>query len=203
MPIDTWFIYVIAVIGLSFAPGPNGLLVLTHGAIYGHKKTLFTIGGGILGFVILIALSMFGISALLLSSAGLLTLFKWLGGAYLVWMGIQIWRSPAIQLDPIEKVAFISHFALFRQGLLAAVANPKVLLFFTAFLPQFINPARPLFEQFVVMAATFAMVEFLVEYLITRIASRIRPWLERSGKRFNKGCGGLFTLIGLALPLSQ
>jgi threonine/homoserine/homoserine lactone efflux protein len=128
---------------------------------------------------------------------------KWAGGTYLVWMGFQIWRSPAIQLQPLESVAFITHFSLFRQGLLAAISNPKVLLFFSAFLPQFINLEQPIFPQFLVMAATFAVAEFLVEYLISRVASKLRPWLERSGKHFNRGCGGVFALIGIALPLAQ
>ncbi len=100
MALEAWLIYLIAVIGLSFAPGPNGLLALTHGAMYGHRKTLATICGGVLGFIILIALSMFGIGAVLLASSEILTVFKWLGGAYLIWLGIQLWRSPAISLTP-------------------------------------------------------------------------------------------------------
>ncbi len=93
--------------------------------------------------------------------------------------------------------------ALFRQGGLSAVSNPKVLLFFGAFLPQFIDLQRELLPQFFVMAMTFAVIEFSVEYLLARIAHHIRPWLERSGKRFNRFCGGLFALIGAALPMTR
>ena len=89
------------------------------------------------------------------------------------------------------------------QGLLSAMANPKVLLFYGAFLPQFIDPQRGLLLQFVVMAATFASVEFLVEYLLARLAFRIRPWLAKGGKGFNRCCGSLFALIGVALPLGR
>ncbi|OLQ72818.1 lysine transporter LysE [Photobacterium proteolyticum] len=203
MTLETWLIYLVAVIGLSFAPGPNGLLALTHGAMYGHRKTLATICGGVLGFIVLIALSMFGIGAVLLASGEVLTVFKWLGGAYLIWLGLQLWRSPPIRLDPIEGKAIKSNMALFRQGGLAAVSNPKVLLFFGAFLPQFINPEQALLPQFIIMAATFAVVEFTVEYLLARVAYKIRPWLERSGKRFNQGCGGIFAFLGASLPLAQ
>ncbi|MBW3698174.1 LysE family translocator [Vibrio sp. T187] len=203
MPLDTWFIYFIAVIGLTLAPGPSGLLVLTHGVMYGQKKTLFTISGGMFGFVLLMALTMFGISALLLASANLLSIFKWVGGAYLVWLGIKMWLAPPLELKPVEKGRTASNFSLFRQGLLAAIANPKVLLFFAAFLPQFINPELPLFTQFVVMAATFAFVEFCVEYLIAGVAIKLRPWLARTGKRFNQVSGGLFAAIGTSLPLTQ
>ncbi|TWC35695.1 threonine/homoserine/homoserine lactone efflux protein [Pseudomonas sp. SJZ079] len=203
MALHTWLIYLTAVIGLSLTPGPNGLLALSHGALYGHRKTLYTVAGGVIGFVVLIALSMFGIGALLQASAHALIILKWLGGAYLIWLGIQLWRAPALHLTTPEQAPPKSAPSLFRQGLFAAVSNPKVILFYGAFLPQFIDPQRDLWQQFIVMALTFAVVEGLVEYLLARLAHRIRPWLQRSGKGFNRCCGGLFALMGAALPLTK
>jgi threonine/homoserine/homoserine lactone efflux protein len=81
------------------------------------------------------------------------------------------------------------------------VTNPKGLLFFAAFLPQFIDPARSLVVQFAVMAGTFAATEIATELLIASMAHRISPWLKRVGRRFNRACGGLFVAIGIALPL--
>ena len=197
----TWILYTGAAILLSLSPGPNGLLALTHGALYGRRRTLFTIAGGALGFVLLIALSLFGLGALLASSVGWLAALKWLGGLYLVWLGIQVWRSPPIELvaSPLSRPP--SDGVLFRQGLLSAVTNPKGLLFFAAFLPQFIDPARSLALQFVVMAGTFATIEVITEGLVAALAHRVRPWLQRAGRRFNRICGGLFVGIGVALPL--
>ncbi|HDS1679370.1 TPA: LysE family transporter [Pseudomonas putida] len=203
MALDTWFIYLLASIGLSLTPGPNSLLALTHGARYGARRTLFTIFGGVFGFSALIALAMFGLTALLQTSASVLTVLKWVGGAYLVWLGIQLWRSPALHLEMTERAARLSNLGMFRQGLLSAIANPKVLLFYGAFLPQFIDPQRGLLVQFVMMAATFASVECVVEYLLARLAFRIRPWLAKGGKGFNRCCGSLFALIGVALPLGR
>lgn len=203
MALHTWLIYLLAVTGLSLTPGPNSLLALTHGALYGHRRSLFTIAGGSAGFVLLIALSMLGIGALLQASAGALVVLKFAGGAYLVWLGVQLWRAPAIHLSASTAAPPRKNRALFRQGLLAAISNPKVLLFYGAFLPQFIDAQRSLLPQFAVMAASFAVVEFAVEYLLARLAHRIRPWLERSGRRFNKACGGLFALMGVALPLTR
>ncbi|MFV3289762.1 LysE family translocator [Pseudomonas sp. NY11955] len=203
MALDTWLIYLLASIGLSLTPGPNSLLALTHGALYGARRTLFTIVGGVFGFSALIALAMFGLSALLQTSASVLGVLKWVGGAYLIWLGVQLWRSPGLQLELTERSARLGNGGLFRQGLLSAMANPKVLLFYGAFLPQFIDPQRGLMLQFVVMAATFASVEFLVEYLLARLAFRIRPWLAKGGKGFNRCCGSLFALIGVALPLGR
>ncbi|MFT0519267.1 LysE family translocator [Pseudomonas faucium] len=203
MALDTWLLYLLASIGLSLTPGPNSLLALTHGALYGARRTLFTIVGGVFGFSALIALAMFGLSALLQASASVLTVLKWVGGAYLLWLGIQLWRSPALQLEASQRTASLGNADLFRQGLLSAVANPKVLLFYGAFLPQFLDPQRGLLLQFVIMAATFASVEFVVEYLLARMAFRVRPWLAKGGKGFNRCCGSLFVLIGVALPLSR
>ncbi len=203
MALHTLLLYLVAAVGLSLTPGPNSLLVLTHGALHGHRKTWFTVGGGALGFVALIALSMLGIGALLQASAGALTVLKFLGGAYLVWLGIQLWRAPAIHLRAVADPAHTRGADMFRQGLFTAVSNPKALLFYGAFLPQFIDPKRDLMLQFVVMATIFVAVEIVVEYLLALMAHRIRPWLERAGKNFNRGCGGMFVAMGVALPMTR
>jgi threonine/homoserine/homoserine lactone efflux protein len=174
---------------------------LTHGALYGRRKALFTVFGGAFGFSTVIALSMFGIGALLQASLLWLTILKWVGGAYLVWLGIQVWRSPPIDLAHQVPAASGSHWPLFRQGALAALTNPKAILFFAAFLPQFVDPARSLPVQFAIMVATFAVVEIVYEVTVASLAHRISPWLRRVGKRFNRTCGGLFIAIGVALPL--
>ena len=202
MTLHTWLIYLLAAIGLSLSPGPNGLLALTHGALHGRRKALYTIFGGVLGFVAVIALSMFGIGALLKASLVWLTVMKWVGGAYLVWLGIQVWRSPPIGgIELHGSAPARAGWSMFRQGALSALTTPKALLFFAAFLPQFIDPARSLAVQFVVMAGTFAVIEISTELFIASMAHRISPWLRRVGRRFNPACGGVFVAIGVALPL--
>lgn len=197
----TWLLYLAAAMGLSASPGPNGLLALTHGALHGRRKTMNTILGGALGFVAVIALSMFGIGALLQSSLAWLTVLKWVGALYLIYLGVQVWRSAPINLEPSQSPARTSSLAMFRQGALSAVTNPKAVLFFTAFLPQFIDPHRSLVPQFLVMAGTFATIEIITEYVLASTAHRLRPWLRRVGKQFNRICGGTFIAIGAALPL--
>jgi threonine/homoserine/homoserine lactone efflux protein len=201
METDTWLIYLLAAIGLSLSPGPNGLLALTHGALHGRRMALYTVTGGCVGFVTIIALSMFGIGALLQASLVWLTVLKWVGGAYLVWLGIQVWRSPPIGIDMSQRAEARSGGSLFRQGALSAITNPKAILFFAAFLPQFIDPAASLVIQFVVMAGTFAVTEFVTEVFIASVAHRISAWLARVGRGFNRACGGVFIAIGALLPL--
>lgn len=207
MALDTWLLYTLAALGLSLSPGPNSLLALTHGALHGRRRALFTLAGGAAGFTLVIALSMFGIGALLQASAAWLAALKWAGGLYLVWLGVQVWRAPPIALDaalhPDARArAEVPHGRrLARQGFLAAATNPKGILFFAAFLPQFVDPARSVGLQFVIMAATFVVIEFITELALASLAQRVAAWLARVGRAFNRACGGVFVGIGLALPL--
>ena len=201
MDFHTWLIYLLAAAGLSLSPGPNGLLALTHGALHGRRMAFYTIFGGAFGFIAIIALSMFGIGALLKASLGWLTLMKWVGGAYLIWLGVQVWRSPPLGFETASSSEPRPSWSLFRQGALSALTNPKGILFFAAFLPQFIDPARSLFVQFMIMAGTFAVIEIATELFIASMAHRISPWLRRVGRRFNQTCGGVFVTIGAVLPL--
>ena len=198
---QTWSLYALAAIGLSLTPGPNGLLALTHGALHGTKKTLATIVGGSLGFGLIIGLSMFGIGALLTTWVGLLVIMKWLGGAYLVWLGIQLIRSEPINISRSKNAGNGRFRTLFSQGLISAVSNPKGILFFVAFLPQFVNPRESLFTQFLLMAMTFIVIEFVYEFTVASLADRIKPFLVRAGKNFNRVFGSIFIAIGVLLPL--
>jgi homoserine/homoserine lactone efflux protein len=197
--LSTWLLYTAAAAGLSLTPGPNGLLALTHGALYGTKRTIATILGGSLGFATIIALSMFGIGALLAANAELIFWMKWLGGAYLVFLGIQVWRSEPMGSPVVDGKS--SPGKLFQAGLLSAITNPKGTLFFVAFLPQFIEPSQSLLLQFVIMAATFVVIEFCYEIVVASAADKIQPWLKKVGKNFNRVFGAVFMAIGVLLPL--
>jgi len=148
---------------------------------------------------LVIAMSMFGIGALLATSASLLIALKWIGGAYLAFLGIQVWRSPALSVSRTEVSAKSAQ--LYRAGLFSALSNPKGILFFVAFLPQFIDPERSLVVQFAIMAATFLVIELLYEIMVAALADRITPWLGRVGKNFNRTFGAVFVAIGVLLPL--
>src|SRR5437667_9505303 len=185
MDLNTWLIYLLAAIGLSLSPGPNGLLALTHGALHGRRKALYTVFGGASGFIAVVAFSMLGIGALLKASLVWLTVMKWVGGAYLVWLGIQVWRSPPIGIEVRGSAEPRAGWSLFQQGALSALTNPKALLFFTAFLPQFIDPARSLFVQFIFMAGTSSVLEIATEAFIATTAHRTHPWLRPFGRPLN------------------
>lgn len=200
MPFDTWLLYLITCFGIAVVPGPNALLVLTHGALHGSRRTLFTITGGVLGFAVVLALCALGLGALIQASATGFTVLKVVGGLYLIWLGWGLWRSAPVSLEPTGATSF-RRWSLFRQGLVSALSNPKALLLFTAFIPPFLDPHRSVIAQTAAIALTYAVVEFVVEYMVASAAHRVRPWLARTGRRFNKVCGGFFVVFGLALPI--
>ncbi|MGY2041372.1 LysE family translocator [Pseudomonas pergaminensis] len=200
MPFETWLLYLLTCCGIAVVPGPNALLVLTHGALHGSRKTLFTISGGVLGFALVLTLCALGLGALIQASATGFTALKIAGGLYLIWLGFGLWRSAPVTLEAPATTS-LRHWSLFRQGLVSAISNPKALLLFTAFIPPFLDPHGNLIAQTAAIALTYAVVEFVVEYLVASAANRVRPWLARTGRRFNKVCGGFFVLFGLALPI--
>lgn len=199
MQLDTWLLYLITCCGIAVVPGPNALLVLTHGALHGRSKTLFTISGGVIGFVGVIALCVLGLGALLQASMLWLTVLKIVGGLYLIWLGVNLWRSEPITLANKDNSSSGS-WSLFYQGLLSAVSNPKALLLFTAFITPFIDPRGDLVAKAAILSLTYAVVEFGVELGVASAVHKVRPWLARTGRRFNQICGGFFVIFGVLIP---
>ena len=206
MNANTWLLFLAAVTLLSLTPGPNGLIAITHGARYGAGHACFTIAGGVSGFIALMGLSMIGLGSLLMASSSGFLLLKILGAGYLVYLGIKQWRSAPLHLSESHNHQSVPKAtALFLQGFYVAVANPKVILFFLAFLPQFLDAKMWLPGQFAVMAITFGIVEFLVELALAVGARRIMHWFsgQRGARLFNKLTGGLFVTAGAVLVVSQ
>jgi homoserine/homoserine lactone efflux protein len=206
MSLELWLIYLLAAVGLSLTPGPNGLLSLTHGACFGFRPTVYTVLGGAVGFLVLIAASLAGMGALLAASERAFTIAKWIGAAYLVYLGVRVWRSPApivVSNAAASKGAEVRPWRMFGQGFLVAVSNPKGLIFFAAFLPQFIVPGAPFLLQLAIFGGTFVLVEIVYELLLAGLAQRIAPWLARHGCWFNRAAGATFVGIGAALTTAN
>lgn len=202
MTFELWLVYLAAAVGLSLTPGPNGLLSLTHGACYGLRPTVATVFGGALGFFILIAVSLAGFGTLLAASERAFMIAKWLGAAYLIYLGIRVWRSAPPDFNAATspaKTRVLGSYKMFQQGFLVAISNPKGLLFFAAFLPQFMVSGSPFLLQLAVFGGTFVLVEVVYELLLAGFAQRIAPLLARSGRWFNRITGGAFIGIGAVL----
>ena len=194
MDITLWFYFAATCFGLALTPGPNAMLVVTHSIKFGPSLTLYTIAGGVVTFMVLMVISVLGISALLSMAPSLLHYIKLAGGAYLLGLGIKQWTQGSVKVT--GKTSHSGKLMLFLQGAASAISNPKVFLFFGAFLSRFINPQQPLSGQLTMMVVTFALAECVTETIVSLTAGRFRDFLLAYGKQFSRFCGAVFMIIG-------
>ncbi|SHL54181.1 Threonine/homoserine/homoserine lactone efflux protein [Roseovarius marisflavi] len=190
MSLDLWLTFVAASTALLLIPGPTVLLVLSYALSQGRRVALASATGVALGDLIAMTASLLGLGALVLASATLFTLLKWIGAAYLIWMGLKLLRTPRI--DGLEAVATPDSTPRKVLAHAAAVTalNPKSIGFFIAFVPQFVTLDAPLAPQFAILIATFVALAALNALAYALLADRLRAtikwpsvitWLTRSG----------------------
>lgn len=203
MTLHTWSLFVAAVFLLSGTPGPNMLHIMSRSVEWGFRRSVAAMAGCLVAVVTILAASAAGLTTVLLALPGAFTVLRYVGAAYLVYLGIKAWRAEATPLDVGDAALTpgATPAALFRGGFAIGVSNPKLILFAAAFLPQFVNPARPQALQFAILVATFATVETLwygVYALGGRSLSRhlARPAIKRV---FNRVTGAIFIGFGAAL----
>ncbi len=205
MPLNLFLVYIVACLILLVTPGPNGLLCINHSVRFGPGRTIWTSLGSVAGVLCLIAASMAGLGAVLLASETLFSLVKWLGAAYLLVLAWQTWFASV----PIAKQVGQGNSNLpmrrrvFSEGFGIAVSNPKALIFFATFLPQFIRPNEPLLIQFVTLAGTFAILQLGYEITLAQTATRIGTWLTRHGRVFNRLTSCVFVAIAAMVLTSE
>lgn len=151
---EIWLSFVIATIFLVTMPGPTILLTVSYALGHGKNTAWATVPGAIVGDFIAMTISLMGAGAILAASATLFTGLKLIGAGYLIWMGIQMWRSKPMEINT-QKVKNVPHRKIFKNTFLVTVLNPKGIVFFVAFVPQFIDPAKDTFMQFAILEATF------------------------------------------------
>ncbi|WP_420549326.1 LysE family translocator [Curvivirga sp.] len=204
MSIEVWFAFVIASTALLLIPGPTILLVLSYALSQGRKTGLATAAGAALGDLIAMTASLAGLGGILLTSASLFTALKWIGAAYLVYLGIKLFRSAATtQLDDIENQTETSFWKIFGHASAITALNPKSIVFFIAFVPQFINVETALLPQFTILILTFISLAsitvltyaFLADKLRQRIAKpSVFQWFSRLG-------GSALVAMGIATAI--
>jgi threonine/homoserine/homoserine lactone efflux protein len=208
MSLHTWWLFVATVFVVSAIPGPNMLLVMTHGAQHGLRRSSATMAGCLSALVLMLSVSAAGLGVFLEAWPAMFNVLRMIGAAYLVYLGVKSWRAPAdaaAMHDPDKLAAkpARSRFALFRNGFLVAGSNPKAILFAAALLPQFIDAGRPTLPQFGVLVATFAVIE-VSWYLVyagfgTRIGAKLKS--RNVAKAFNRLTGGVFVGFGAMMAL--
>ena len=200
MTLETWWLYLGAVVLISCTPGPNVLYVTTRSIRFGLGPAFIGVAGCLTALVLMLTGSVAGLSALLLALPGAFDVLKIAGAAYLVYLGIQVWREPVADEAPPPSTG-TSGVALFRDGFLVGISNPKLLVFAAAFFPLFIDPARAWGLQFALMVATFLGAElfFYSIYALSgrKLADRLMHGIWR--RWLNRASGAVFVGFGVAL----
>lgn len=206
MTLTHYLLYLAAVALLVLTPGPTMLMCMTNALNHGPRKAMTSVAGSVGAVLCVMLLSAMGLGALLATSEAAFTVAKVVGAAYLIYLGIKTFRSEAAVFDASAKAApEARQRSFFLRGFLVGASNPKAVLFFAAFFPQFLNPAAPFAPQFAVLALTFMLFEFTVLAGCALGVSRIAPVLRssRAVRWFNRVSGGLFALLGGLLLLTR
>jgi threonine/homoserine/homoserine lactone efflux protein len=204
---QTWIAYASIVFVVIITPGPAAALCMTHASVNGSLRTLFTIAGLLLSSLTLISLSAAGLGAALAASGTLFTIIKFAGAAYLVYLGVQILRTPAAPASEGQTLPVNSPRStparLLRTGYLVGISNPKDLLFFGALFPQFMTPERDTTQQLVVLSLTWLLIAGTIMFCYAVAGSRLAAALNRLGPRnlFGKLTGGALIAAGAFLAV--
>jgi len=202
MSLEHWLAFVAASSVLLAIPGPTILLVISYALSHGRKVATATVAGTALGDFTAMTASMLGLGALLATSATLFTVLKWAGAAYLIYLGIKLWRAPVSErtadVDEAETRS-AKPLRIFLHAYAVTALNPKSIVFFVAFLPQFLDLSKPLFSQMAIFEITFLTLATLNATLYGLLAALARNQIRKPKvqKIVNRTGGSLMIGAGL------
>ena len=199
MTLSLWAAFVAASSILLVIPGPTVLLVVSYALGQGWRTALPMAIGVALGDFTAMTLSMLGLGALLAASATLFSALKWIGAAYLVWLGIKLWRAGAA-LEAAPRTDVVSAAKMLGHAWLVTALNPKSITFFVAFLPAFLDPHADFWTQMAVFESTFLVLAFANAFGYALVASKARGFVgnPRAIRAINRTGGGLLIGAGVA-----
>lgn len=209
MELHVWLAFFAASWVIAISPGSGAVLSMSHGLAYGVRQTSATIVGLQMGLGVILLVAGVGVGALLLASATAFTVVKVLGAAYLIWLGVQQWRAPVVMSSTsvgaakgaVGEPGLPSVRRRITLGFFTNVTNPKGIVFMVAVLPQFIDPARALWLQLLILLVTSVGVDLLVMHGYAFLASRAQRWLAsaRARRAQNRVFGGVLLAMGASL----
>jgi threonine/homoserine/homoserine lactone efflux protein len=194
--------FVAATTILMLIPGPNVALIVSNSVAYGARYGLVTVGGTTSAMIVQLAITAVGMTEVLGTLGRWFEWLRWIGVAYLIYLGVTHWRAPVADLTktaPEPKSAR----AIYTRALLVSLTNPKLLLFYGAFFPQFVSVDRAVGMQIVVLSVTFIAVSVALDGSWVLIASRARKALASRGRLRNRITGGLLIAAGTALGVAR
>ena len=200
MPLETWLAYTLVTTTFLLIPGPTIILVISYSLLRGRQAVIALVLGVGLGDLTAMSLSFLGVGVLLQTVTTAFYLIKWLGAAYLIWLGIKMWCSVSELTDLDKKNRSHSWREIFSSAFITTALNPKSIVFFLAFIPQFIEPELPFKTQVVILGATFfvlAIISVLGYAALAIYAGQqlhlplIQRWTHRIGGGLLIGAGGM------------
>jgi threonine/homoserine/homoserine lactone efflux protein len=202
MSLEALLLFIPACFALNMAPGPNNLLSVSNATRYGFWVATVAGVGRLLAFIIMIAIAAAGLATVLQTSLFMFFAIKVVGAAYLFYLAYQLWRaSPTTDGNLDSTLVKKSIPMLARQEFLVAAGNPKAILIFTAFLPQFVDLSQPAAPQFAVLGVLFLGLEWIAIAAYSFIGSHLRAWFSvpRRQLAFNRTCASLLGAAGIGL----
>ena len=200
MPLETWLAYTLVTTTFLLIPGPTIILVISYSLLRGRQAVIALVLGVGLGDLTAMSLSFLGVGVLLQTVSTAFYLIKWLGAAYLIWLGIKMWLSASEFTDLDKKTRINAWREIFSSAYITTALNPKSIVFFLAFIPQFIEPELPFTTQAVILGATFfvlAIISVLGYATLAIYAGQqlhlplIQRWTHRIGGGLLIGAGGM------------
>lgn len=179
MSFEHWLAFSAASAILLAIPGPTILLVISYALGHGRKSAFATVAGVTLGDFTAMTASMLGLGALLATSATIFTVLKWVGAAYLVYLGIKLWRAPVAEEGALVTPPRERPGRIFAHAYVVTALNPKSLIFFVAFLPQFLDPQGPVALQLAIFEATFLVLAMVNASLYALLAAMARRQIRK------------------------
>jgi homoserine/homoserine lactone efflux protein len=202
MTLETWLAFFVASWIISISPGSGAIYAMSCGLNHGFRRGFVGTVGLIAGIWTALAIVAVGLGAILSASTHAFTVLKWLGVAYLVYLGVKQWRAPPMPLATAgDDGAQISARTLIAKGWAVNATNPKGIVFMMAVMPQFIDTTAPLLPQYLVIAATFAFTDFVIMAIYTGFAAKVLSYFktEAQMRLLNRIFGSLFVLAATAL----
>ncbi len=190
--------FVVACLFLALTPGPNMSLIIANTTAHGLSGGLWTLAGSTTGFSVLVSIAALGMTSIMVLMSEWFDVIRWVGAAYLIYLGAR--QLYAAYKGPTEQIVRIPRGgALYMNGLVVSLSNPKVLLFLGAFLPQFVDPAQAPGPQLAVLAALFVATLVTVDLSYTLLLARARRAFTARHTRVLEGVAGGLLLMGGAL----
>lgn len=206
MDFSLWLAFVAAATVILIIPGPTVILVASHAMAHGRKVALATAAGVALGDFVAMTASLMGLGALVLASATLFTGLKWIGAGYLIFLGVKLWLSAQdVSVEDLSVARAATTKGLFRHAFIVTALNPKSIVFFIAFVPQFLYAQAPLGPQFTLLIATFVTLATLNALAYALLADKLRTKIAKPGvlKGLTRLGGGVLVALGVATAATR